>query len=197
MADGGAGRDGARGDGGEERAATHFDDGSAQHFCGVDEVATDIGEHSAARAAPVAPRHRHLRVERVAVPGVAVEVHGPSEVAFVEFTADRVDRGRPPVGVAQCADPVVAGDSLHHRLRIGNCWRQGLFAQHVLACGQQRLDDLAVQTIGQYHAHRVDVVGLDDRLPVVGGALETVAPTGVLGEFVVDVGDGDQAHVGS
>ena len=93
MADGGTGGNRPLGDASDERASADLDDGSAQHLCGVDDVAADIGEHPAARAAAVAPRHRHLGVERVAVPGVTVEMHRPAQVALVEFATDRVDRG--------------------------------------------------------------------------------------------------------
>jgi hypothetical protein len=75
VADGGTGRYGPLGDRGDEGGTADFDDPSAQHFGGVDDVAADIGEHPTAGPAAVAPGHRDKRVECVAVPGVAVDMH--------------------------------------------------------------------------------------------------------------------------
>jgi hypothetical protein len=63
----------------------------------------------------------------------------------------------------------------------------------VLPRGGQLGHDLAVQVVGDDHAHRVDVVGLDDGLPARVGPLEPVPARGVAGEVLVDVGDRDQA----
>ena len=65
----------------------------------------------------------------------------------------------------------------------------------MLARGQQSLDDLAVQMVGDHHAHRVDVRRLGDRPPVVFGSLVSVPLGGVVGNGGVGVGDGDQPHI--
>ena len=55
------------------------------------------------------------------------------------------------------------------------------------------VDDLAMQVVGDDHAHGVDVVGLDDGLPAGVVALEAIAPGRVAGEVLVDVRDRDEA----
>ena len=69
-----------------------------------------------------------------------------------------------------------------HRLGLGDRGAQRLLAQHVLARGQQGLDDLTVQVVGDHDAHRVDVGRVGDGVPVRLGACVAVPPGGVAGE---------------
>ncbi len=65
----------------------------------------------------------------------------------------------------------------------------------MLARRQQTLDDLAVQMVGHYDAHRVDVGRIGDSAPVVFGPLVAVALGGVVGDGGVRVSDRDQPYV--
>ena len=104
-------------------------------------------------------------------------------------------RRRPAVGVADGGDPVGTVGRGDHRLGVGERAGQRLLAEHVLARGEQTLDDLAVQVVGDHDAHRVDVGCVGDRPPVVLGALVAVALGGVVGDRGVGVRDGDQAYI--
>ena len=84
-----------------------------------------------------------------------------------------------------------------HGLGVGDRARERLLAEHVLACGKQPSDHLAVQVVGHHDADRVDIGGVGDRAPVVLGALVAVAQRVVVGDGRVGVGDGDQPDVGS
>jgi hypothetical protein len=66
----------------------------------------------------------------------------------------------------------------------------------VLSGGEQSFDDFAVQVVGDHDAHRIDVLRLGDRMPVVFGALIAVPLGGVVGDGGVGVGNRDQPHVG-
>jgi hypothetical protein len=61
--------------------------------------------------------------------------------------------------------------------------------------GQQSFDDLAVQMVGNHHAHRIDVGCVSDRAPVVAGPLIAVALGGVVGHRGIGVGDRHQSHI--
>ena len=67
----------------------------------------------------------------------------------------------------------------------------------MLTGGEQALDDLAVQVVGDHDAHRVDIGCVGDRAPVVLSALVAVALRGVIGDRFVHVRDRHEAHIGS
>ena len=127
---------------------------------------------------------------------MAVEVHQVAQRARGEFAPDHLDRGRAAVGVADGGDRVGLLRRGDHRLGVGERARQRLLAEHVLARGEQALDDLAVQVVGDHDADRVDVGRVGDRAPVVLGALVAVPLGGVVGDRFVHVRDRDQPHVG-
>ena len=179
---------------GEHRAAD-FRDRPAHEFRHVDQVAADVGQCAGARPAAVTPRDRRRRVQRVVAPVAAVEMHEFAQCARGQFPPDLFDGRRPPVGVADGGDAVTALGRGHHRLGIGQRTGQRLFAQHVLARGDQPFDDLAMQMVGDNDTHRIDVGRLCDGAPVVLGALVPVALGGVVGHGGVGIGDGDQPHV--
>ena len=122
-------------------------------------------------------------------------MHQLPQRAGVQFASDLLDGGRPTVSVADGGYSVGALSGGDHRLGVGQRARQRLLAQHVLACGEQSLDDLAVQVVGHHDAHRVDIRSVGDRLPVIFGPLVAVSLGGVVGHGGVGVGNGDQPHV--
>ena len=85
---------------------------------------------------------------------------------------------------------------LHHRLGVLHRPRQRLLAQHVLAGGDQRLGDRAVQRVADHDAHRVDRRVLGDGLPARQRLLVAVAARAVLGQRDVGVGDRGQPDRG-
>ena len=178
-----------------ERGAADLDDRTADELRQVEQVAADVGERAGAGSAAVAPGDRRGRVQRVVAPVVPVEMHQLAERAGGEFAPDLLDGRRSAIGVADGGHPVGSLGRGDHRLGVGQRARQRLLAQHVLACGQQSLDDLAVQMVGHHDAHRVDIRRIGDRAPVVFGALVAVALGGVVGDGGVGVGDRDQPHV--
>ena len=62
----------------EERAADRADR-AAEELAEVDQVAADVGQRPATRAAAVAPAHRGVGVGAVVAPVAAVEVHDRAE----------------------------------------------------------------------------------------------------------------------
>ncbi len=106
--------------------------------------------------------------------------------------------GRAAEGEADAGDRAggVAG-GLGHRAGVLHGVAQRLLAQHVLAGGQQALDDLAVQRVRDDDADDVDVVGLGDRLPRGVVALVAEAAGGEGAELGVHVADRHQPTGGS
>ena len=178
-----------------EHGSADLRDRTAHEFRQVDQVAADVGQGPGPGPAAVAPGDRRRRVERVVAPVAAVEVHEFAQRARGQFTPDMFDGRRPAVGVADGGDAVAALGRGHHRLGIGQRTGQRLFAQYVLARGDQSLDDLPMQMIGDNDAHRVDVRRIGDGAPVVLGALIAVTLGGVVGDGSVGIGDGDQPHI--
>ena len=78
---------------------------------------------------------------------------------------------------------------IRHRLRVVERVRQRLLAQHVLAGGEQCLDDLAVQRVGDDHADDLHVVGGEQLAPVGAVPLVAVARRGVGGRGLARVDD--------
>jgi hypothetical protein len=127
---------------------------------------------------------------------VTVEVQGPADAAGAEVVTDGVDgRGaaehEPDAGL-----PARGPGRRHHGLGVGDGRGHRLLAEHVLAGGQQALDDLAVERVGHDNADHVDVVGGGHGLPAALGPLVAEAAGGVGGEGRVDVGDGGQPDLG-
>jgi hypothetical protein len=76
---------------------------------------------------------------------VAVEVDRPADRTVVDEGLDRRNGGRAPEGEPHAGPQVRSrGRGGHHRLGVGEGRRERLLAQHVLAGGEQTLDDLAV-----------------------------------------------------
>src|SRR5699024_12027276 len=87
--------------------------------------------------------------------------------------------------------PVCRGN---HGLGIGDGVGQRLLAQDVLAGRQQGLDDLPVQGVRDDDADDVDVLGVDDVVPVgvMAGVAEALSGRG--GEVCGDIADGDEFY---
>ena len=124
-------------------------------------------------------------------------MHQLAQRARGQLAADRLDRGGAPVGIADGGDSVTAFGGGHHCLGVGERTRQRLLAQHVLARGQQALDDLAVQVVGHHNADRVDIRRIGDRMPVVLGAVVAITLGGVVCDGGVGVCDRDESNVGA
>ena len=65
----------------------------------------------------------------------------------------------------------------------------------MLAGGEQRLNHLAMQVVGDDNAHGVDVAGTNDRLPVRLAAGEVVAAADVFSKALVHIRDSYQANL--
>ena len=196
VAVGRAERHDALGDLGREGGAADAGHRSADELGEVDEVAADVGEGAGAGAALVAPGHGRLRAQGVVAPVAPVEVRHLAELGL-EQVADRGDGGLAAVDEAGAGDEVRVGlRGGDHRLGVLDARGQGLLAQHVLAGGEQRLDDRAVQLVGHDDADDLDVVGLEQLAPVGAVALVAVAGGRVLGHALVGVDDGDVADRG-
>ena len=157
--------EGALGDeGGQHRAPDRLD-GAAHELGQVDQVAADVGQGARARSALVAPAHRAPRVDPVVAPVVAVEVQRPADGAGGELLADGADGGGAAEHEADAGLAIRRPGGGHHGLGVLDGRRHRLLAEHVLAGGQQALDDPAVERVGHDHADHVDVVGGGDRPP--------------------------------
>ena len=153
-------------------------------------MAADVGEGAGAGAPLVAPGHRRLGAARVVAPVAAVEVRHLAELA-VQQVAYRGDRRLAAVDEADAAHEVGVGlGGGDHGGRVLEARREGLLAQHVLARGEQRLDDLAVEVVGDDDADDLHVVRLEQFAPVGAVALVAVALGCVLGHALVRVDHG-------
>jgi hypothetical protein len=127
---------------------------------------------------------------------VAVEVQGPAHGVGGELLADGADGGGAAEHEADAGLAVRRPGGGHHGLGVLDGRGHRLLAEHVLAGGQQALDDPAVERVGHDHADHVDVVGGGHGLPAALGPLVAEAAGGVGGEGGVDVGDRGQADLG-
>ena len=139
-----------------------------------------------------APAHRAVRVAAVVGPVPAAEVQHLAQVAGLDQVADVGDARGAAEGEADLGDRGRAAGGVGHRAGVVQGVAQRLLAQHVLAGGEQALDDLAVQRVRDDDADHVDVVGLGDGLP--GGVVPLVPEPagGQRPELGVDVTDRDQ-----
>ena len=142
-----------------------------------------------------APAHRAVRVAAVVGPVPAAEVQHLAQVAGLDQVPDVGDARGAAEGEADLGDDVATGGCVccrGHRAGVLQGVAQRLLAQHMLAGGEQTLDHLAVQRVGDHDADHVDVVGLGDRLP--GGVVPLVpeAAGGERAELGVHIADRDQ-----
>jgi hypothetical protein len=182
-----------RGDGGRQRRAGDRLDRAEHELGDVGEVAAQVGQRTGAGLTAVAPAHRRLPITAVVRPVLRADVQRTAELAGSQLVAHGADPGRAPEREADPRDDARRAHRVDHRGGVGRGRGERLLAQDVLPRGGQLGHDLAVQVVGDDHAHRVDVVGLDDGLPAAVGALEPVAARGVAGEVLVDVSDRDEA----
>jgi hypothetical protein len=177
----------ALGDDGAQRRAGHRFDRAEQELRRVGQVAAQVGQRPGTGAAAVAPAHRRLRVAAVVVQYCALMYSGrPS-------SPDAIAAGRGDPGVRRKVNPTRATTPRPSTASI-IAWASAEVGPAASRTGRacrrgQLLDDLAVQVVGDHHAHHVDVVGLDDRLPARVAALEAVRRRGVGGQLLVDVRD--------
>ena len=172
---------------GREGGAADLRHRAADELGEVDEVAADVGEGPGARAALVPPRHRRLRAAGVVAPVAAVEVRHLAELGAHEVT-DGCDGGLAAVDERRARDQIgVRRRGVRHGPGVLERVRERLLAQHVLAGGEEGLDDLAVQRVGDDHADDVDVVGVEQRTPVGAVPLVAVACRRVRGGRLVGV----------
>jgi hypothetical protein len=125
-----------------------------------------------------------------------VEHRQVAELAALHLVADGGDRGVAAVRVPDRGHDVRALLQLDHRPGVLQGAGERLLAQDVLAGRYQRLGDRPVQGVADHDAHRVDRGIVGDLLPAVHGLLEAVPVGGVVGEFLVGVGDGGQPDPG-
>ena len=142
------------------------------------------------------PAHRAVRVAAVVGPVPAGEVQHLAQVTGLDQLADVGDARGAAEGVADLGDEgIVAGGCVccrGHRAGVVQGVAQRLLAQHVLAGGQQALDDLTVQRVRDDDADHVDVVGRGDGLPRGVVPLVPEPAGGQRAELGVHVADRDQ-----
>ena len=181
------------GDDGRESAAADGGDVAAEELHEIGDVAAEVGERAGTGGAAKAPTHRRLRVGGVVRPVPGAHVVHLAEYAGLDELVQVGDARGAAEGEADAGDRRGVARGIRHRLGVFDRVRQRLLAQHVLACGEECLDDLAVQRVGDHDAHHVDVVGVDDRLPRRVVALVAEPLGGRLRRRLVYVGDRDQA----
>lgn len=155
----------------------------------------DVAQRAGTHRAAVAPCDRHLRVGPVVAPIASVEVQDLAERPAVGQLRDLGDRRVATVTEADARDHGRVGGLGSHGGGVVEVVTQRLLAQHVLTGRHQGQGDLAVQLVGHHDRDDVDVVGLDDLMPVGGGALVAVAVGGIGGEGQIGVADGRQSHL--
>ena len=176
-------------------AAGDLLDRAGQELAHVGQVAADVGQRAGALRALVAPAHRCGGAAAVVGPVAAGEVQRPAQLAGVDELLDERDTGRAQEGEPDAGQHIPLRGGVGrggHRPGVRHGVGQRLLAQHVLAGGQQTLDHLAVQLVGDDDADHVDVVGLGDGLPGGVVALVPEAAGGQGAELGVHVPDGHQ-----
>ncbi len=140
-------------------------DVAAEELSDVGQVASDVGQRTGAGSALVPPAHGRVGAEAVVGPVAAAEVQHLAEGSVPDQVPDVGDAGRAAEGEADPGDRGRVAGGFGHGPGVFQGVAQRLFAQHVLAGGEEALDDFTVQRVGDDDADDVDVIGFGDGLP--------------------------------